>query len=116
MNTPDEREKMYIISRIVLHPTELVTSNFESMVTFAKETKGEAYEARLEKLKEVQGYYKAWDNWLQFIHSLESFNSGGEYDDRFVLKETIERVVEKLNKELKECCGNPFKCMGNCHG
>ena len=116
MNTPDEREKMYIISRIVLHPTELVTPNFESMVTFAKETKGEAYEPRLGKLKEVQGYYKAWDNWLQLIHSLESLDSNGEYDDTFVPKATIERVAEKLNDEWKECCGNPFKCMGNCHG
>jgi hypothetical protein len=102
MNTPDEREKMYIISRLVLHPTELVTSNFESMVTFAKETKGEAYESRLEKLKEVQGYYKAWDNWLQLIHSLESLASDGEYDDRFVPKETIERVNEKIEQEWSE--------------
>jgi hypothetical protein len=101
MNTPDEREKMYIISRIVLHPTELVTSNFESLVTFAKDTNKEAYDARLEKLKEVQGYYKAWDNWLQLIHSLESLNSDGEYDDRFVPKATIERVNEKIEEE---CC------------
>lgn len=102
MNTPDEREKMYIISRIVLHPTELVSSNFESMVTFAKETKREAYESRLEKLKEVQGYYKAWDNWLQLIHSLESLDSVGEYDDRFVPKATIERVNKKIEQEWSE--------------
>ena len=102
MNTPDEREKMYIISRIVLHPTELVTSNFESMVTFAKETKGETYETLLEKLKEVQGYYKAWDNWLQLIYSLDSLDSDGEYDDTFVPKATIERVAEKIEQEWSE--------------
>ena len=102
MNTPDEREKMYIISRIVLHPTELVTPNFESLVAFAKETKGEAYVSRLEKLKEIQGYYKAWDHWLQLIHSLESLGSDGEYDDRFVPKATIERVNEKIEQEWSE--------------
>lgn len=101
-STPDEREKMYIISRIMLHPTELVTPNFESLVAFAKDTKGEAYESRLKKLKEVRGYYKAWDNWLQLIYSLDSFNSDGEYDDKFVPKATIERVNEKIEQEWSE--------------
>ena len=115
MNTPDEREKMYIISRAILHPTYIV--NFIDVFTqFARDTKVMNYDERLALLKKEQYYASCWDNWLQFIHSLESFNSGGKYDDRFVPKATIERVVEKLNEELKECCGNPFKCMGNCHG
>ena len=100
--TADEREKMYIISRIVLHPTELVTSNFENMVSFAKDTKGESYEARLEKLKELKGYYKAWDTWLQLIYCLDSLHSNGKYDDRFLPEATIKRMDEKIEQEWSE--------------
>ena len=101
-NTNDEREKMYIISVMVLHPTELVTSNFELMVSFAKETKGESYESRLEKLKELRGYYKAWDGWLQLIYSLESLHSGEEYDDRFITRKLVERADEHIEKKWNE--------------
>lgn len=101
-NTGEEREKMYIISRIVLHPTELVTANFENMVAFAKETKGETYEARLEKLKELKGYYKAWDTWLQLIYCLDSLHSDGKYDDRFLPEASIKRMAEKIEQEWSE--------------
>lgn len=100
-NTPEERERMYVISRVILDPTYIV--NFIDVFTqFAKDTKGMNYDDRLSLLKETQYYDGCWDNWLQFIHSLDSFNLGGGYDDRFVPEVTMKRVVEKLNNELEE--------------
>jgi len=99
MNTGDEREKMYIISRLILNPTMLATPNFEAMVTFAKETKGEPYEARIEKHKKLPLYYEAWDNWLELIYSLDSLHLDDEYDARFISKETIKRVDERVKQE-----------------
>jgi hypothetical protein len=101
MNTPEEREKMYITSRVILDPTYIV--NFIEVFTqFAKDTKGMSYDERLELLKKEQYYDSCWNNWLEFIYSLDSFNSDGEYDDTFVPAATMQRVVEKLNKELEQ--------------
>ena len=97
-NTADEREKMYIIASIVIHPTALVTPYFEDMVSFIKETKGEAYESRVDKLKDVKGFFPAWNWVLQIIHSLESLHSDKEYDATFISKERI----EKLDKDIEQ--------------
>ena len=93
-STMQEREDMIEKSNKAGYHLSYTMYIMEEMIDFIKNTKGKTVDEQMELLKQ--------DRWL-----------GTHYFQPHARK-WLELCQQEEQKE--ECCGNPFKCMGNCHG